>query len=257
MRMFRELRAGMLASGAVLLAAACNTNRDTGAVTSKTSEGTTNAPSSEAMDNKDLALVRVINAIPGQAAVVIFAGDSAAFSGVAYKTATGFQKIPDDRFNFKLGSQDNPLAENRENLAGGGHYTIVAMPDQGGADKRNLRVLDDELKPVPTDKARVRVINAVPSDLEISVYVRGRADPLFDGINFKSEAGWNEIDPVAGTLEIRPQGKKNVLVSLPNVKLEGGKSYTFVVAGTPAKPDIIKVEDDVAPDVTGQLREGR
>jgi hypothetical protein len=250
MRKFRELRAGMLASGAILLAAACNTNRDTGAVSSKTSEGTSNAPASETLENKDLAVVRVINAIPGDAAV-IFAGDSAAFSGVGYKTATGFQKIPDDRFNFKLGSADHPLAENRENLAGGGHYTIVAMPDQGGADKRNLRVLDDDLKPVPTDKARVRVINAIPSDLEISAYVRGRADPLFDGINFKSEAGWKEFDPVAGTLEIRPEGKKNVLASLPNVKLEGGKSYTFVVAGKSVKPDIIKVEDDVAPDTTG------
>src|SRR6185437_8370228 len=101
---------------------------------------------------------------------------------------------------------------NRENLSGGGHYTIVAMPDQGGADKRNLRVLDDELKPVSPDKARVRVFNA---------------------INFKSEAGWNEFDPIAGTLEVRPQGKKNVLAREANVKLEGGKSYTFVVAGTP------------------------
>jgi hypothetical protein len=47
-------------------------------------------------------------------------------------------------------------------------------------------------------------------------------------------------------LEIRPEGKKNVLASLPNVTFEGGKSYTFVVAGTPAKPEIIKIEDDVA-----------
>ena len=92
----------------------------------------------------------------------------------------------------------------------------------------------------------LRVINAVPGDLEISVYVRGRKDPLFDGVNFKSEAGWSEIDPIAGTLEVRPQGKKNVLLSQPNVKFEGGKSYTFVVAGQAAKPDLIKVEDLVA-----------
>ena len=51
---------------------------------------------------------------------------------------------------------------------------------------------------------------------------------------------------LAGTLEIRPEGKKNVLVSLPNVKFEGGKSYTFVLSGTPTKPEIIKIEDDVA-----------
>lgn len=82
------------------------------------------------------------------------------------------------------------------------------MPDQGGADKRNLRVLDDELKPVSPDKARVRVINAIPGDKEISVFVRGRADPLFDGINFKSEAGWNEFDPIAGNLESVLEAKK-------------------------------------------------
>jgi hypothetical protein len=242
----RALCTGMLAVEAALLAAGCKQSRDTGAVTSRTSEGTSNAPSTGALEKNDLALVRVVNAIPAGGAVMIYAGDSAAFSGVAYKTATGYREIPDDRFNFKLGSPDKPLAENRENLIGGGHYTIVAMPDAGGADKRNLRVLDDGLKPVSAEKARVRVINAIPGDLEISVYVRGREDPLFDGINFQSEAGWNEFDPIAGTLEIRPEGKKNVLASQPNVKLEGGKSYTFVVSGRATKPDIIKIEDEVA-----------
>lgn len=250
MTMLKGLCTGMLAAG-VFVATACNTSRDTGAVSSKTSEGTTNAPASDVAEQRDVALVRVVNAVPA-GAVTIFAGDSTAFSSVGYKTATPFREIPDDRFNFKLGSKDNPLAENRENLTGGGHYTIVAMPDAGGADKRNLRVLDDDLKTVPADKARVRLINAIPGDLEVSAYVRGRQDPLFDGVNFKSEAGWSEFDPVAGTLEVRPEGKKNVLASLPGVKLEGGKSYTFVVAGSPSKVEIIKVEDDVAPDVSSR-----
>jgi hypothetical protein len=240
MRLRRGLYAGLFTGGVVLLAAGCKEKRDTGIAT--TGEGAP-AASSEALEERDLALVRVVNAIPGEPALVIFAGDSAAFSGVGYKTASEFREIPDDRFNFKLGSRENPLAENRENLDGGERYTIVAMPDAGGADKRNLRVLDDDSKMVPTDKARVRVINAVPGDLEISVFLRGREDPLFDGVNFKSEAGWTELEPVAGTLEVRPEGKKNVLVSQPNVKLEGGKSYTFVVSGRPAKPDLIKIED--------------
>ena len=239
----------MLAGGVVLIAAGCKPDRDTGAVSSKTAEGTSGTPSAEAAEERDMAFVRVVNAIPA-GAVTILAGDSTAFSAVGYKKATEFREIPDDRFNFKLGSAEQPLAENRENLNDGGHYTIVAMPDEGGADKRNLRVLDDDLKPVSPDKARVRVINAVPGDLEISVFVRGRKDPLFEGINFKSEAGWNDIDPVAGTLELRPQGKKNVLASIPEVKFEGGRSYTFVVAGTPSKPEIIKIEDDVAKDVS-------
>jgi hypothetical protein len=237
---------GMLAGGIVLLAGACNQNRETGAVDSRTAEGSSSAPAADLAESRDLALVRVINAIPAGAPVTVLAGDSAAFSGVAYKTTTPFRELPDDRLNFKLGSAENPLAQNRENLDGGGHYTVVVMPDAGGADKRNMRVLEDDLEPLAPEKARVRVINAVPGDLEIDVYLQGRDDALFDGVNFKSEAGWNAIDPMAGTLEIRPEGKRNVLASVPNVKFEGGKSYTFVVAGTSTKPEIIKVEDDVA-----------
>jgi hypothetical protein len=242
---FRRLCTGMLAGGTVLLAAGCKNTRDTGAVSSKTAEGTSNAPAAAAAEEKDVALVRVVNAIPA-GAVTILAGDSTAFPAVAYKKTTEFREIPDDRFNFKLGSADHPLAENRENLDGGAHYTIIAMPDQGGADKRNLRVLNDDLQPVSPNKARVRVINAVPGDLEISVYVAGREAPLFEGVNFKSEAGWDEIDPLVGTLQLRPEGKANVLASVPDVKFEGGKSYTFVVAGKPSKPEIIKIEDEVA-----------
>lgn len=250
MTRLRGLCTGMLAGGIVLLAGACNENRETGAVSSRTAEGTSSAPASDLADDKNVALVRLINAIPAGGPVTVLAGDSAAFSGVPYKSATPFRELPDDRLHFKLGSAEKPLAENRENLAGGDHYTVIVMPDAGGADKRNMRVLEDDLEPVAPERARIRVVNAVPGDLEIDVYVRGREEPVFNAINFKSEAGWEEIDPMAGTLEIRPDGKNNVLASVPNVKFEGGRSYTFVVAGTPAKPEVIKVEDDVAKDAT-------
>jgi hypothetical protein len=252
MRKLRGLCAGMLASGAVVLTAACNETRDTGAVTSKTGADTSSAPAAEAVENRDMALVRVVNAIPGGVAISIWAGDSAAFQDVAYKKATGYREIPDNMFNFQIKSsaEGKPLAENRENLKDGGHYTIVALPDQGGADKRNLRVLDDELKPVSPEKARVRFINGVPSDTDVDLVLRGRDDVLFDGVNFKSEAGWNEFDPMAGTLEIRPDNKKTVLASLGNVKLEGGKTYTFVLSGRPGKYELIQIEDTVGKDPT-------
>src|SRR6185503_18135612 len=180
---------GLLAGGVVLLAGACKTNRDTGAVTSKTAEGTSTTPASEVAEKRDVAMVRVINAIPAGGAVNILAGDSTAFSGVDYKTATPFREIRDDRFNFKLGSAEHPLAENHENLNGGGHYTIVAMPDAGGADKRNLRVLDDVARRVASETAPARVTSAIPGHLEISVFARGRPAARFDGETSKSAVG--------------------------------------------------------------------
>jgi hypothetical protein len=247
MRARQVVYAGLL--GGVLALAACNESRGTGTVTTKTDRGTTSAPPAEAVEERDKALVRVINAMPG-GPVSVWAGDSAAFRAVAYKAATAFREIPDDMFEFRLrrgggGAESEPLATNREKLSDGGHYTIVALPAEGDRTEGNLRVLDDDLKPVDANKARVRVINAVPTDLEIDAYLRGREEALAEGVNFKTEAGWYEVEPGAGTLEIRPQGKRAALATLPNVKLDGGRSYTFVVAGKAAKPEIFKVEDDV------------
>jgi hypothetical protein len=236
----------------VLLAAACNETRDTGSVTSKTDSKTSTAPPAEAVENRDMALVRVVNAIPGATPVSIWAGDSAAFKGVGYKKATEYREIPDNMFNFQIKASPDgkALAENRENLHDGGHYTIVALPDQGGPDKRNLRVLDDELKPVSLEKARVRFINGVPGDTDVDLLIQGREDPLFDGVNFKSEAGWNEFDPITGTLEVRPDNAKTTLARLGDVKLEGGKTYTFVLTGKPGKYELIRIEDIVAKDAS-------
>jgi hypothetical protein len=245
------IHAGLFAVGALVLTSACKADRDTGAVTSKTGEQISTVPSTKTEAKRDLALVRVVNALPGGTPISITAGDSAAFGAVKYKTATPYREIADNMFNFKLraGTADTstkPLAENRENLNEGGHYTIVAMPDQGGSDKANLRVLDDELKPIASEHARVRFINAVPAGKDVDVILKGLAQPLFDGVNFKSEAGWKEVEPASGTLEIRPDGKEIVLAKLADVKLEGGKSYTFVLAGRSGKYDVIRVTDEVA-----------
>ena len=246
---------GLVASGALVPAAACNETRDTGAVTTTTNEGTSTTPTAEAVEERDNALVRVVNAIPNQT-TSIYAGDSLAFSNVAYKSVTDFKEMPDDYFGFRVvkpgaNVQDNTLAENREKLSNGGHYTIVAIADNDDdADSfGELRVLDDELKPITSGKARVRFMHAVSGlDDEISVFPRGSENALVDGVNFKMEAGWNEEDPWSGTLEVRTEDRKSPLATVPNVNLEAGKTYTFVIAGTPNKVEVIKIEDQVARD---------
>jgi hypothetical protein len=241
--------ASVLLVGAVGFTAACNETRETGAVTSKSGGETSNAPAAEAVEERGHALIRAVNGIAGQPAVTIYAGDSAAFKDVGFKKATGYEEIPDHLYNFQIKSGDAPEGEaqasNRENLQDGGHYTIVALPSEDPADQ-NLRVLDDDLKPMTEGKARVRFINGVAGDTDVSLFLRGREEPLFEGVNFMTEAGWDEVDPASGTLAVKTDGKDATLASLPNTKLEAGKSYTFVLVGTPGKPELIKIEDAVA-----------
>lgn len=258
MRIRQNFWAGMAAGGLILFAAACNETRDTGAVTTETSSGSNTAPNAEGVEERDNALVRVVNAIPGGSASV-YADTMLAFGNLAYKGVSEWKEMPDDYYGFRVTSsgatvRGDSLAENREKLSNGGHYTIIALPDEDPSDSEadeygELRVLDDELKPLTDGKARVRFINAIAGlDDEISVYPAGSDNALVDGVNYKMEAGWNEEDPWQGTLEVRTEDRSAPLATIENVNLEAGKSYTFVFAGRANAVEVIKVVDEVHED---------
>jgi uncharacterized protein DUF4397 len=241
--------AGVVAGGALLLTAACDKTKDTGAVTSTTSTGTTTTPPSEIAEHHGTAFVRAVNAMPTVKTAVIFANDSTAFASVAYRTATPFHQMPDNAFDFKVASPgrsaDSAMGDNHENLNSGAHYTVIAFADEGGAGKANVRVLNDDLQPMTNGKVRIRFINAAANAGELDLLARGDSNAIFEGVNFKSEAGWKDVDPMKGTLLVRPQHKTNVLATIPNADLVAGKSYTYIVTGKPAKLDVIKITDDV------------
>lgn len=232
---------------ALLLTSACD-RPETGAVTSRTETGATSAPRAEVAERTDRSLVRVVNAIPGGKAIDIYAGDSVAFSNVPYQKVTPFRQMERNAssFQIKAGPEGRPLAENREPMADGGHYTIIAMPDEGGPDKRNLRVLNDDFAPVPGDRARLRLVNAIPGEDDLTLKLRGFDDELFSDVAFKREAGWKNVDPFIGTLVLL-NGDGKVIATLSEMKVMGGRSYTLVATGRRAKADVITVEDDVKP----------
>ena len=217
-------------------------------VKTTTDSGSSTAPASQDAAKRDKALVRVVHAMPAQPAVDAFAGDSRAFSNVTYKTVTPYAELMDDRQQLTLkptGKPAPPLAENSENFAGGKHYTVLALPTSAQDPKPELRVLADDLTPPSSGKARVRVINASPDVGEIDVYTMNNADKLFGGVNFKSEAGYTEIAPTTTVVELRPQGKKEPLLMLPQFSFEPNKTYTIVVMGRAKnqKLEAVTVED--------------
>jgi len=261
----------------VLLAVACSReSQQTQPVTTTTEKGTSTAPPAKEVENRDKALVRIVHAIPGGPAVDVFADDTKAFTNVTYKTVTPYRElsdklhettprpssampgvppytVPSDKlhltFRIRPVGQDTaqPLAENTEMLTIGKHYTVIALPSTEGKQP-SLKVTSDNLTPGPSDKARVRLIHASPDAGELDVYAKGTDKALFAGVNFKSEVGYKEVEPMTAWLEIRPEGKKDTLATVPSVKWEAGKTYTIVVVGRAKgvpKLEAIPVEDQL------------
>jgi hypothetical protein len=246
--MRKTVMLGLALLGLWLLVTACSSEpKQTQPVTSKTSSGTSTAPPAKEVGQRDNALVRVINAVPGNTALDIFADDQKVFQSVAFKTVTPYRELSDDRHSFRVrhAGQDSaqPLAENSEGLSGGKHYTIVIMPDNN--NKTSLYLINDNIATPPAEKAQVRVIHASPDAGEVDI-VDKQGNKLFSSVNFQRETSYMEVDPKKTTLEVRQEGQDRAVLTVPNANFEKGKFYTIVVTGhakgTP-KLQTLMVED--------------
>lgn len=231
--MNRRIRLSLVLMTLVMIVACSSEPRQTQPVSTKSESGASTAPASSEVAKRNNALVRVINTVPGNASIDIFAGDQKIFESVGFKNVTAYKELSDDlhAFRVRMGGQDTspPLAENSQNLAGGRHYTIIVMP--GMNEKTALHVVNDNITAPPADKAQLRVINASPDAGEIDVVQKQENKQLFSGVNFESGTSYMNVDPIQTTLEVRQEGQDKPIVTVPNANFEKGKFYTIVITG--------------------------
>jgi hypothetical protein len=219
-----------------------NAEKDDAAVKTTTAAGKDTSASSTAAENRKVSMVRMINALPTMSDVVVTADDNALFNDVDYKGVTDYVELKDNvtRFRLKNEKSDTTIASNNEMMTDGSRYTVVALPEKDGGVR--LRVLHDEIVP-DVGKTRLRVVHAVRGVGEVDVMSEGNKDAIFDNINFGSEAGYKEMDPMQGTLIVLVEGTNRQLLKKA-MNLVAGHSYTIVLAGNGTqRVDAILVDD--------------
>jgi hypothetical protein len=122
-----------------------------------------------------------------------------------------------------------PLSSNTEGLDDGEYYTVFALP--GANNGVRLRVVDDLLTAPAEGRAKVRVVHGSTDAGEVDLLVPGSDAALFDGVDFQSVTGYEEIVPINGPLEIRGEGTTGVLATIANTRFEAGRFYTIVIVG--------------------------
>jgi hypothetical protein len=223
----RVLASALFAAAAFAACREAQTEKD---VTTRSSTGDAAVSmSGDSADKRGVALVRVLNAVPGQNRLVVRADRDHQLTAAEYKTVTEYQPIDRNWVTFEIGTSGDsvfePLATNREMLTDGHRYTIVVMRDS--AKGYETRVLRDEISDDST-MAQVRVIHVARGIDEVNLVLRG-ADTIVDGVNYTMEAGYKAVKPWNGTLEIRAESGNRLLHSIPDVALQGGRSYTIVL----------------------------
>jgi len=114
----------------------------------------------------------------------------------------------------------------------------------------HLRVVDDLLTAPANGRAKLRVVHGSTDAGELDVTVPGGTSALFDGVDFQSVTGYEDIEPLNGPIEIRAEGQAAALATVANVHIEAGHFYTVVIVGnvrTTPKIEAFVIEDAPTP----------
>jgi len=237
------------------IAVACNGRKD-GPVQSTSGGGTSTAPGQQTLEDRDQALVRVVQAIPEAPPADVFAGNDKEFSAVGFGTVTPYKPVREERFVFALkpagDDKAKPMIESKQGVEAGRRYTILSVPDRDGAAK--IEMVSDDVEPPAAGKAKLRIIHAAPEAGTAQVVSAGEASPKAIGTaDYGAQEGFREVDPGAVSVTVKPRqqkGKETALLNESLPALQPGKLYTVVVApgSEPGKPvRVINIEDAVAP----------
>lgn len=222
----------VLALAGTVSVAACSKSTDNQPVASATPSGESTAPPANAANQREQALVRIVQAVPGPA-VDLMVDQAPLATEVAYASVTPYREVPASADDFTLRAAGKPdgavLAENSEGIMSGKHYTLVAFPGKDN-DRAALQVIADDVSTPAEGRARVRVIHAAGDVDEIDVTAKGSRDTLFDDVDFREATGYEDVDPSIVALDLRSQDGERVVAS-PTISIESGRSYTVVVTG--------------------------
>ena len=231
MKRIRRFAWSLFALTAVtLLPVACATKPET-TDTSKT------APAQEN------ALVRFVNATTFTEPVEVYVDESKVLPDIVKDKVTEYSEWPSQGHDIGLRASGapTPAASNSQSLSSGERYTVVGYSRTDGTPA--VAVFHDSSAQPEEGKARIRLIHVADGSSELGVYPSGAKDSLLDGVNYSDESS-ADVDPGVRSLEIRKDGEKVVAVKVPELSLQAGQTYTFVVAtGQDRKLRAIQLEN--------------
>lgn len=160
---------------------------------------------------------------------------------LTYNTVIGYGNIKAAATEFSFTKKDGTevLAKITGTIKPSSGYTLM-VGDK--SPKTALVLVEDDFSAPAAEKAKVRFANLSPDAAVLDLYVGGKTDAGLSKKAFKDVSGFINVDPGAELkLEIKENGKTDVLATLDKVKVEKGKIYTIWANGIKGASDATKL----------------
>lgn len=175
--------------------------------------------------------IRIMNASPNSPGLDVYLNDGLVISNLVYKQVTKYLPLKPGNYNFKVyptGERTKPVLNT--NLAIIPKFIFNAAII-GIYPEISLYPIPEPASAQSFGSSCIRVINLSPDAPKVDVSL-SNGTKVFTAIGYKDIAVYACMPAGTYTFQISPAGSKDVILTLPDVKLEPNKYYSIYILGT-------------------------
>lgn len=175
--------------------------------------------------------IRVFHASPNSPPVDVYINDNLVLRNLKYEEFSEYLTVMPGMYNVKVyptGEKNNPVINENLTITPKSSYTIAAI---GTLPNISLLPIMDPYNPMPRNKTSyVRFVHLSPNAPAVDITLPD-SQILFSDVEYTEQTNFMRVKPGTYTLQVRPAGMEQVVLSIPNVNLNPGKIYTVYAVG--------------------------
>jgi hypothetical protein len=175
--------------------------------------------------------LRVIHAAPDAGPVDVYIGQSPIAQNLNFGNASNFAVVPSGQQQLRVAPAGAPYGKTVIDLTqeltvgDAGQITITGLSGDLQAS-----IVGVDLRPLPANQSRVRVVHASPDLEAIDVSLADGSVP-FAAIDYGTQSGYVVFDAGAYSFQLRENGSNTLLLTAGDVQIKPGIVYDIVVMG--------------------------
>ena len=191
--------------------------------------------------------VRILHASPDAPPVDIYANDNLIAKNRAYKQFTNYVRVKPGEYTIQVyptGQKTNPVIDTKVTVPQRSRFTVAAVGKL--ADISLLPIMEASMKMVDERRSYIRFAHLSPNAPAVDITLPN-GTKLFSDISYLQYTDYMTVPPGNYTLQVKPTGSDQVVLTVPNVRLLPGTLYTVYAVGlvgeTPPLEAIISVDE--------------
>jgi hypothetical protein len=181
-----------------------------------------------------MSFIRIFHASPDAPAVDIYANGNIIAEGLTYKQLTNYLPIIPGNYQIQVyptGVRTNPVIDTTVTIPQNSAFTIAAVG----------KLSDISLLPIPeiymphlligmSNNSYVRFVHLSPNAPAVDITLPD-GTKLFENVSYEQFTDYITVNSGNYTLQVRPAGSDQVVLTIPNVNLMPGVFYSIYAVG--------------------------